>query len=387
MVRCGMSRHHKTTKEGSLIVNMIAGKAEIGKFFFRYGFQKLLSSVPQRRLGDMLIGLALKGNQSRTTDFAELGQCCRTTYGYFLSTGKWDEAKVSEKQRQEEFQTVSQLAAECGTPIYLSIDDTVVEKKKPSSKAKHPMEGTGWHYSHLERKQVFGYQIFGAHINTGNTALCYELRRCCPKNGSKIDTSVQLLDNLPETNVPIIALMDSWYTCQRLWDKVMEKGLTMIGALKSNRILYPNGKRCPASKYAASLPNGQYHLVKVGGHEYWVHRYEGTLNGIGHAAVLLSYPKNSFKNELALRLFLCSDTDFSDEKILSHYPRRWKIEVMFKQHKMYLGLKSFMVRSAKAIDRLLVLLTLAHFFFLSLSAFRVPLSTGIHLFRELLCIF
>lgn len=366
------------------MVNMIAGKVETGKFFFGHGFQELLISVPQQRLGEMVIGLAMKGNQSRTTDFAELDQCCRTTYGHFLSAGKWDEGKVSEKQRHEEFRVVSELAAERGTPVYLRIDDTVVEKKKPSSKAKRPMEGTGWHYSHLKGKQVFGYQIFGAHISTGNTALCYELRRCCPENGSKIDMAVQLLDDLPETGVPVIVLMDSWYICQRLWDKATEKGITMIGALKSNRILYPNGKRCSASEYALSLPNGQYHLVKVGGHEYWVHRCEGALNGIGHAAVLLSYPKNSFGKGQALRLFLCSDPDFSDEEILSHYARRWKIEVMFKQHKMYLGLKSLMVRSAKDIDRLLVILPLAHFFFLSLSAFHASLSTAMHLFRALL---
>ena len=334
------------------MVNMIAGKAETGKFFFQYGFQRLLTSVPQRRLEEMVIGLAMKGNQSRTTDFAELEQCCRTTYGHFLSAGKWDEAKVSEKQSQEGFRVVSQLAVELGMPVYLSIDDTVVEKKKPSSKAKRPMEGTGWHYSHLEEKQVFGHQIFGTRISTGNTALCYQLRRCCPENGSKIDMAVQLLDDLPETRVPVIALMDSWYTCQRLWDKATEKGITLIGALKSNRILYPRGKRCPASEYALSLPNDQYHLVKVGGHEYWVHRYVGALNGIGHAVVLLSYPKHSFRKESALRLFLCSDSSLSDEEILSHYSRRWKIEVMFKQHKMYLGLKSVMVRSAKAIDRL-----------------------------------
>ena len=382
-----MKSHHKATREGSLMVNMVAGKAEIGKFFFRHGFQKLLTSVPQQRLEEMVIGLAMKGNQSRTTDFAELNQCCRTTYGHFLSAGKWNETKVSEKQRQEGFRVVSQLAVESGAPVYLSIDDTVVEKKKPSSKAKRPMEGTGWHYSHLEGKQVFGYQIFGAHISTGNTALCYELRRCCPESGAKIDMAVQLLDALPETGAPVIALMDSWYTCQRLWDKVVEKGITMIGALKSNRILYPDGKRCPASEYALSLPNGQYHLVKVGGHEYWIHRYEGALNGIGHAAVLLSYPKNAFGKGQALRLFLCSDPSFSDDEILSHYTHRWKIEIMFKQHKMYLGLKSFMVRSAKAIDRLLVILPIAHFFFLSLSAFHAPLSTGIHLFRDLLCTF
>lgn len=186
---------------------------------------------------------------------------------------------------------------------------------------------------------------------------------------------------------PVIALMDSWYTCQRLWDKAMEKGITMIGALKLNRILYPNGKRCPASEYVLSLPNGQYNLVKVGGQEYWVHRCEGALNGIGHAAVLFSYPKNAFGKEQALRLFLCSNTSFSDEEILYHYNRRWNIEIMFKQHKMYLGLRSFMVRSAKAIDRLLVILPLAHFFFLSLSAFHASLSAGIHLFSYLLCTF
>ena len=68
--------------------------------------------MPQRRLGDMLIGLTMKGNQSRTTDFAELEQCCRTTYGHFLSAGKWDEGKVSEKQQQEVFRVASQLAVE-----------------------------------------------------------------------------------------------------------------------------------------------------------------------------------------------------------------------------------------------------------------------------------
>jgi len=102
----------------------------------------------------------------------------------------------------------------------------------------------------------------------------------------------------------------------------------------------------------------------VGGHEYWVHRYEGALNGIDKAIVLLSYPKDAFGIKKALRVFICSDFDLSDEKILAYYTHRWKIEVMFKQQKMYLGLKSFMVRSAKAIDRLFVILPLALWSFL-----------------------
>ena len=116
--------------------------------------------------------------------------------------------------------------------------------------------------------------------------------------------AVQLLDTLPETDARVILQMDSWYTCKALWDKALEKNITLIGAMKTNRILYPDGHRCSAQDYAAMLPNGQYHLVTVGGHEYWIHRYEGALNGIDKAVVLLSYPRDAFGGKKALRVFI-----------------------------------------------------------------------------------
>ncbi len=118
---------------------------------------------------------------------------------------------------------VSEIALAKGEPVYLSIDDTVIEKKKPSSRAVRPMEGTGWHYSHLEGKQVFGYQVFGANISTGNFSLSYRLRRCCPEGSSKTSMAVELLDTLPRTDARIILQMDSWYTCKTIWDKALEK--------------------------------------------------------------------------------------------------------------------------------------------------------------------
>ena len=369
------------------MVEIIAARTQIGKFFYEYGFHEILSSVPQNRLEEIIFGLAMKGNQSKTTDFAELNQRVRTTYGHFLSKGKWDEEKVSQKQQEGAFRKLAELALARQKPLYLSIDDTVIEKKKPSSQAKRPMEGTGWHYSHLEGKQVFGYQVLGANINVDDVSLCYCLRRCCAENGSKIDMAVQLLDTLPETDARVILQMDSWYTCKALWDKALEKHITLIGAMKTNRILYPDGHRRSAQDYAAMLPNGQYHLATVGGHEYWIHRYEGSLNGIDKAVVLLSYPKNAFGNHYALRVFICSDLTLSDEEILAHYTHRWNIEVMFKQQKMYMGLKTFMLRSAKAIDRLFIILPLAHFFFAVLYDTLLPLSAAIRCFRGALCSF
>ena len=60
---------HKPEEE-CLMTDIIAGRKATGKFFYQYGFGEILSSVAQKRLTEIICGLAMKGNQSRTTDFA-----------------------------------------------------------------------------------------------------------------------------------------------------------------------------------------------------------------------------------------------------------------------------------------------------------------------------
>ena len=176
-------------------------------------------------------------------------------------------------------------------------------------------------------------------------------------------------------------LMDSWYTNPGVFDACREKGCHLIGTMKTNRILYPEEKRTSASDMAVSLDRSCFHPVTVKGRDYLVYRYEGALNKIDHAVVLLSYPVKAFGKKNALRVFLCSDTDLSDETILNFYAHRWTIEVLFRSHKRYLGLKSFMVRAAKAIDRLLLILAVAHFFFACGFASFLPFHIGLRLCR------
>ena len=71
-------QNHKP-KEECLMVDIIAGRKATSKFFYQYGFGEKLSSVPQKRLTEIIYGLAMKGNQSRTTDFSELNQGFRTS--------------------------------------------------------------------------------------------------------------------------------------------------------------------------------------------------------------------------------------------------------------------------------------------------------------------
>lgn len=85
-------------------------------------------------------------------------------------------------------------------------------------------------------------------------------------------------------------------------------------------------------------------------------------------------------------MFLCSDFTLTDAEILEHYTHRWKIEVMFKQQKRYLGLKSFMIRTAIAIDRFLIILTVAWFFLTCKNGVFLPLYVGIRSYRGVLAI-
>jgi len=363
---------------------IITKEEEIRKFFYEKGLD-FLTSVPRTRMQEIILSSIMKGNTGKTKDYAELGHAHRTTYGHFLSKGIWDDARVEETQKRESLKSITELAKQSGEAMYISIDDTVNQKKRPSPKAKKPMEGAGWYYSHLEGRIVWGHQIHAAIVSSGTASLCYSLRRCRPESGSKIEMALDVIRSLPVAGCESFLLIDSWYTNSTIVNACVGKNYHVIGALKTNRILYPEGKRSSIKDFARSLTLGCFHPVTVKGHDYCVYRYEGSLNKIDHAVVLITYPKESFGIPSALKAFLCSDSSLTDAQILTHYTHRWKIEVFFKQQKYYFGFDSYMVRSARAVDRLLLILSVAHFFCVAWRGFFFPFGDSVRLLRSYLC--
>ena len=72
--------------------NSITICEELRKYFYDSGLN-FLSSVPQRRIQEMILAMAQKGHSGKMTDCGKLGAGHRTTYGHFLSKGKWDHAE------------------------------------------------------------------------------------------------------------------------------------------------------------------------------------------------------------------------------------------------------------------------------------------------------
>ena len=101
--------------------------------------------------------------------------------------------------------------------------------------------------------------------------------------------------------------------------------------------------------------------MTVGGREFYVYRYEGKLNDIPNAAVILSYPKEAFGNPRALRVFKSTNAELSTQEILDTYSRRWPIELFFRQSKGKLALDKYQIRSRKGIRRYWLIMSLVHY--------------------------
>jgi hypothetical protein len=221
----------------------------------------------------------------------------------------------------------------------------------------------GFHHSHLLSKQVWGHQVVATMVSCGKTALNYDIHRYDKTVQSKMAYAQEVLSQLPIAETPAYVLTDSWYTNAKIIEASAKRGYNFIGALKTNRIIYPKGIRIGIAAFAEKyIERTDVNLVTVNGSEYYVYRYEGKLNDIDNAVVLISWPKDAFKNPKALKAFICTDVSLGTETILEYYSQRWCIETFFGQSKDTLGFGKYQIRSIKAIDRLWTLMSLFHLF-------------------------
>lgn len=268
----------------------------------------------------ILISIFLLGYHGKTTDFAKNSSCHRTTIAHFLNSGKWDDSSLSDTLKRSVIEIIYSEAARTGKPFFCIVDDTTASKTKPSSQALHPIEDAYFHQSHLKGKQDYGYQA-------------------------------------------VAVMLSCWYTSEKIINTFAAGGFHTIGALKTNRMLYPFGFKKKLNEFAAFLTStrSNFRLVTVKKQKYYVYRYEGKLNGIENAVVLLSYPEKAFGNPKALRAFLSTDVSLSLDETLSYYVCRWPIEVFFRQCKNKLALDSYQIRSAQGVRRYWLLMSMAHF--------------------------
>ena len=309
----------------------------------------------------ILISVFSLGYHGKTIDFEKYSPCHRTTVAHFLNKGKWDDSKLENILKSTVIQFIYKEARQSGKPVFCIVDDTISSKTKPSSRALHPIEDAYFHQSHLKGKQDYGHQAVAIMLSCNGIVLNYAIVMY-DKSKSKVKIVQEIANKLPVPPVLSYFLCDSWYTCGGIMDAFIKKGFYTIGALKTNRILYPCGIKQKISEFSLHLrkTDSDVSLVTVGSRSYYVYRYEGSLNGIDNAVVLISYPKDAFHVPKALRAFISTDVSLDTREILDRYVERWPIEVFFRQSRDKLAFDRYQVRSSKGIRRYWLLMSLAH---------------------------
>jgi hypothetical protein len=345
-------------------INNIPKESAIEQYLLKLNFPFFFSKPVVRHMIDFIKGSVQKGYKGTITDIVQLSlaNCHRTTFGKFLSQGVWQDEYAWSAIREAVLSFVQKVSCQTQEPIFSIIDDTIAEKTEPSSQAIKPIQAAGFHHSHLKNKSVWGHQFITMMLSVNTMILPYFIERYDKTVKSKIDRVCEMIEQLPVATGPAYGLCDAWYTCEKVINAYFKKGYYLIGALKTNRVIFPQGIRIQIKDFAQYIERNDVCPVTVNNVTYLVYRYEGPLKGLDNAVVLLCWPEKAFKQPKALHAFLCTDVELDTQTILENYSKRWPIEIFFRESKNNLGLKGYQVRSSQSIDRLLLLIVLAYMY-------------------------
>ncbi len=306
----------------------------------------------------------------------------RTTLSHFFTKSPWDEETLLRKLQQWILHRIERIAKRENQPLFVSIDDAICQKTKPSSRAVHAIQGCDWHYSHTEKKSIWGHSLVWLMVHTMTQAFPFAFRLYEKAAGtSKIDLAIEMLSSLKvKPDQPVYVLMDSRHPSKELIEACLKKGFHVIAMLKTNRILYPKGIAVQAKKFAEYIEPSDTHLVTVGEERYRVYRCEGALNDLDDAVVLLTWKADQPMTPEHLHCVLSTDRELDDEDILRCYAQRWAIECFFRQAKDQLKLDGYRVRRVRAVKRYWITVLLACVY--SIAESQQDLSAGLELLRS-----
>ena len=374
--------------------NNIPHDKNIYNFILILGLNLYLTLPQLKHFYEFILASSSRSYTGKLIEIAELNYCGshRTTISRFFNNSTWNDDYVARAIKKYTIEKIWTNAQDTGLPIFVIIDDTLCKKTKPSSQARKPIQQCGFHFSHTEGKVVYGHQVLGVILQCGTLTLPLDFilhENALDHRGekiTKISQAMKIINSLPTTTAKVYVMADSWYSAEKLIKATVKKGFEYLGALKTNRVIYPKQHRMnhKISGYAKLIAKKDFDLVTVKKHKYYVHRYEGKINGFKQVVILLSYPEKSFGKEGSLKSFITTDMTMATPDILTLYTSRWSIEIFFRQNKMDLGLDNYQIRSIKAIKRFWILSQIAylyHCYGISHSS-AVPFSEGIKKGRQ-----
>ncbi|NWF86239.1 transposase [Candidatus Bathyarchaeota archaeon] len=241
---------------------------------------------------------------------------------------------------------------------YKIIDDTVCRKYSQST------EMVCYNHSSTMGTVLSHDYVTSLYVNNSlavpDSLKMYGNKKKCREKGIEFKTRLQLACDMIDEHTPIakktIWLWDSWFTCQEMASKCKAHGYSWIGEIKSNRIVFYEGKRYRIDELFDKLRSeGGFFDIVVKGEVYSAFKADVFMPKMGYFSIVMNVKADTKEVH-----FLCTDlVSCSVEEILGHALERHRIEDFYKEAKA-LGFGEYRFRTSEAALIHAHLVALAH---------------------------
>jgi hypothetical protein len=249
---------------------------------------------------------------------------------------------------------------------FTSFDDTTMAKHR-QGQTEQRMAGVGLHYSSTAGQLVQGHNLVVGLLEVlGRRCplppMLYRQQAVARAEGvpfqSKVDlviAAIKALVPVPGTSTHI--LVDSWYTCRRLWRAALQQGFAITGGIKSNRWLrlpdpeHPEyWRKVRLSQYLSDLTPEDFVTVPWRGRQVAAHLVRTFVYKLGACQVLV-VKEHPDAPPASARCWASSDLKADVVTGASYAAQRWDIETWIEDAKGLLGLDHYQLTSTDAVVR------------------------------------
>jgi hypothetical protein len=193
---------------------------------------------------------------------------------------------------------------------------------------------------------------------------------------TKIDLGIELLEAAIQHKIPFsVLLFDSWYLAEELVSMARYRKKDWISLLKKHRNLETNsfvlkdatgqpirleGPHIAVDDLVPRIPPSAYREVTVGDKTYWPFTLAVRLPGLGKVRLVVSFKNAELTGTYAV--LVSNRVDWNAQRIITLYLQRWPIETFYQDGKGHLGLDTYRMRNAEAIQKHWCLVFVAYSF-------------------------
>lgn len=279
----------------------------------------------------------------------------------FLTESPWDADELTTRRMKIIDQSPKTRTKEEGVII---LDDTV------NPKTGKKMEGTGWHHYNnpsSSKKFTFGHSVVSTHYADSDKEYpispeIYVKKESARNNfKTKITLGIELITEAAKRYRvrAKTVVMDAWYLCKRLVDKVKNLNLDWVSRAKVNRKIKYNGEWINISGLVGKTALDKE--ITIAEDKYMCKSFILHLSKMGLVKLVLSRKKDP-KTDEEKKIFalVTNRLDWDERTIVSKYLMRHHIEGFYRDSKQILGLGGYMMRDIAGVVRHLHLGFLAY---------------------------